>query len=161
MDEASRVEQKPEPGRHQSFGSEAAALGWRRWLPGIETARQYRLAWLPRDLGGRSRVVGDAGSSGYRLCGSFRGAGHLRSLCHHHPAARPRFGRPQQDPGSSRLLKNSQVWRFSVLARGGSGQTMAMQTIGRGGRRQFRCVRWLRGHAHAGATSSFGIRIRL
>ena len=27
-----------------------SASGWRRWVPGIETARQYRLAWLPHDL---------------------------------------------------------------------------------------------------------------
>jgi high affinity sulfate transporter 1 len=24
--------------------------GWRRWLPGLETARHYQLAWLPRDV---------------------------------------------------------------------------------------------------------------
>lgn len=26
------------------------AKGWQRWLPGIATARQYELAWLPHDL---------------------------------------------------------------------------------------------------------------
>ena len=28
----------------------AAAAGWTRWLPGLQTARRYELAWLPRDL---------------------------------------------------------------------------------------------------------------
>jgi high affinity sulfate transporter 1 len=26
------------------------AVGWRRWLPGLATATEYRLAWLPRDV---------------------------------------------------------------------------------------------------------------
>jgi MFS superfamily sulfate permease-like transporter len=26
------------------------ATGWRRWLPGLGVAREYELAWLPRDL---------------------------------------------------------------------------------------------------------------
>ncbi|MBL8200506.1 MAG: sulfate permease [Chromatiales bacterium] len=25
--------------------------GWQRWLPGLQTARHYELAWLPRDVG--------------------------------------------------------------------------------------------------------------
>ena len=25
-------------------------LGWRRWLPGLQTQRQYELAWLAHDL---------------------------------------------------------------------------------------------------------------
>ena len=40
---------QPEPGRlaHQSTPDTA---GWTRWLPGLQTARQYELAWLPHDL---------------------------------------------------------------------------------------------------------------
>lgn len=46
----SPVKPNPEPGHHHGPGSAAAASGWQRWLPGIETARRYRLTWLPHDL---------------------------------------------------------------------------------------------------------------
>ena len=48
MNATSRLEQDPEPGHLQDSGPPAS--GWQRWLPGIETARRYRLAWLPHDL---------------------------------------------------------------------------------------------------------------
>ena len=48
MGATSLLEQDPEPARHQN--SDSAASGWQRWVPGIETARQYRLSWLPHDL---------------------------------------------------------------------------------------------------------------
>ncbi len=50
MIEASPDDQEPKLGHHRRSDSEAAASGWQRWLPGIETARQYKLAWLPSDL---------------------------------------------------------------------------------------------------------------
>ena len=50
MSEASQLRKDSDPGRDQGLGSAMNASGWRRWVPGIETARQYRLAWLPRDL---------------------------------------------------------------------------------------------------------------
>ena len=40
---------QPEPGRVARRVTGAAA-GWQRWLPGLETARHYELAWLPRDI---------------------------------------------------------------------------------------------------------------
>ena len=48
MGATSLLEQDPEPARHQN--SDSAASGWQRWVPGIETARQYRLSWLQHDL---------------------------------------------------------------------------------------------------------------
>ena len=45
MNATSLLEQDPEPGH-----SGPPASGWQRWLPGIETARRYRLSWLPHDL---------------------------------------------------------------------------------------------------------------
>jgi len=39
----------PEPGR-LSHPPKADAKGWLHWLPGLQTARHYDLAWLPRDI---------------------------------------------------------------------------------------------------------------
>ena len=47
MSATSHLDQDPEPGPHPNSDSGA---GWQRWVPGIETARQYRLSWLPHDL---------------------------------------------------------------------------------------------------------------
>src|SRR6186713_2418556 len=47
MSATSHLDQNPEPGPDSNSGS---AAGWQRWVPGIETARQYRLSWLPHDL---------------------------------------------------------------------------------------------------------------
>jgi high affinity sulfate transporter 1 len=38
-----------EPGR-LARPANAHTTGWTRWLPGLQTARRYELAWLPRDL---------------------------------------------------------------------------------------------------------------
>ncbi|MDQ0322834.1 high affinity sulfate transporter 1 [Pararhizobium capsulatum DSM 1112] len=48
MGSTSLLEQDPERDPHQN--SDTAASGWQRWLPGIQTARQYQISWLPRDL---------------------------------------------------------------------------------------------------------------
>ena len=42
-------EAKPEPGR-VARPLTADTSGWRRWLPGLQTARRYELAWLPHDV---------------------------------------------------------------------------------------------------------------
>lgn len=39
----------PDPGR-LSRPLTSDLRGWRRWLPGLQTARHYELAWLPRDI---------------------------------------------------------------------------------------------------------------
>ncbi|WP_353827710.1 SulP family inorganic anion transporter [Mesorhizobium sp.] len=49
MGATSHLDQDPELGPHPNSDS---AAGWQRWVPGIETARQYRLFWLPHDLVG-------------------------------------------------------------------------------------------------------------
>ena len=50
MSEGSQLRKDAGPGRDQGLGPAMSASSWRRWVPGIETARQYRLAWLPHDL---------------------------------------------------------------------------------------------------------------
>jgi high affinity sulfate transporter 1 len=40
----------PTPGRVQGPLLAKRAVGWQRWLPGIETARHYEWAWLRHDL---------------------------------------------------------------------------------------------------------------
>jgi high affinity sulfate transporter 1 len=47
MSAASQLGQGPRPDRDPEWG---AARAWQRWVPGIETARTYRLEWLPYDL---------------------------------------------------------------------------------------------------------------
>jgi MFS superfamily sulfate permease-like transporter len=41
---------RPEPGRIARPGSAADQIGWMRWLPGLQTLRQYQVAWLPQDI---------------------------------------------------------------------------------------------------------------
>jgi high affinity sulfate transporter 1 len=41
--------ENPEPGRLVRPLT-ADTSGWRHWLPGLQTARRYELAWLPRDV---------------------------------------------------------------------------------------------------------------
>ncbi len=52
MNEALPVDEDAKPDRHPSpaWQPPTVAAGWRRRLPGLETARTYRLAWLPYDL---------------------------------------------------------------------------------------------------------------
>ena len=38
-----------EPGRI-ARGNTAEHAGWLRWLPGLQTLRRYKLAWLPNDI---------------------------------------------------------------------------------------------------------------
>ena len=40
----------PDGGVARRGGHGTASLGWMRWMPGLATMRQYRLAWLPHDL---------------------------------------------------------------------------------------------------------------
>ena len=40
---------KPEPGRIPRPLASTAS-GWRRWIPGLQSLREYRVAWLPNDL---------------------------------------------------------------------------------------------------------------
>jgi high affinity sulfate transporter 1 len=40
----------PEPGRIARLRRPAEAAGWRRWLPGLRTLRQYEARWLPHDV---------------------------------------------------------------------------------------------------------------
>ena len=49
MSEIPQLRNDSDPDRDQGFGPAMKASGS---VPGIETARQYRLAWLPRDLAG-------------------------------------------------------------------------------------------------------------
>jgi len=39
-----------EPGRIAGYGAQANQTGWIRWLPGLNTLRQYDSSWLRRDL---------------------------------------------------------------------------------------------------------------
>jgi high affinity sulfate transporter 1 len=39
-----------EPGRIAGYGAQANQTGWIRWLPGLNTLRQYESSWLRRDL---------------------------------------------------------------------------------------------------------------
>ncbi|WP_240055696.1 SulP family inorganic anion transporter, partial [Pseudomonas fluorescens] len=40
----------PEPGRITRRGSSDDQTGWRRWLPGLQTLRGYKIAWLRHDF---------------------------------------------------------------------------------------------------------------
>lgn len=40
----------PQPGRQPRWRAKPQDLGWRRWLPGLQTLKHYRKEWLPRDL---------------------------------------------------------------------------------------------------------------
>src|SRR5215470_8834126 len=40
----------PEPGRIARQATRANQTGWIRWLPGLNTLRQYQLSWLRHDL---------------------------------------------------------------------------------------------------------------
>jgi high affinity sulfate transporter 1 len=41
---------RPEPGRIARPPTAADQTGWIRWLPGLQTLRQYEVAWLPHDI---------------------------------------------------------------------------------------------------------------
>jgi high affinity sulfate transporter 1 len=40
----------PEPGRIARPQKTADRIGWRRWLPGLQTLREYEVAWLRHDI---------------------------------------------------------------------------------------------------------------
>jgi high affinity sulfate transporter 1 len=50
MSDTTRSSSRPEPGRIQRPLDASDRLGWRRWLPGLQTVRQYKTAWLPHDI---------------------------------------------------------------------------------------------------------------
>ena len=41
---------RPEPGRIARPQTAADQRGWMRWLPGLQTLRQYQVAWLRHDI---------------------------------------------------------------------------------------------------------------
>jgi len=50
MSDTTRSSSSPDPGRIPRPPDGSDRLGWRRWLPGLQTARRYETAWLPHDI---------------------------------------------------------------------------------------------------------------
>ncbi len=50
MSESAPAPAAPEPGRITRPSISAHQRGWMRWLPGLQTLRQYQIAWLGHDL---------------------------------------------------------------------------------------------------------------
>ena len=50
MSQTDPLSPAPEPGRIAHRQSSDSQPGWARWLPGLQTLRQYQLAWLRHDI---------------------------------------------------------------------------------------------------------------